>query len=134
MPQVLSPEHGSGRANTLPTCASRGWVRAVHRGVRAAASATPVLAIACAIGLAIGLATAASSALACDFEPVKKEIDTVLDHDKHKAERFRREVKDGYDSMKVLNDLLPPEWRDKLDQCRFFAAEYLAKRGFPPAH
>lgn len=75
-----------------------------------------------------------SPTLACDFAPVKKEIDHVLDHDKQKAERFRREVKDGYDSMKVLNDLLPSEWRDKLDECRFFAAEYLAKRGFPPAH
>ncbi len=134
MLRVLPPEQSLVWANTLPSCASRGWVRAAQRRARAAAFAVPVLAIALATVLAIVLAVGASSALACDFEPVKKEIDNVLDHDKQKAERFRREVKDGYDSMKVLNDLLPPQWRDKLDQCRFFAAEYLAKRGFPPAH
>lgn len=89
---------------------------------------------ACAAVFMLSATVLCGPAHACDFAPVKKEIDVVLDQDKEKAERFRREVKDGYDSMKVPNDLLPPQWRDKLDECRFFAAEYLAKRGFPPAH
>jgi hypothetical protein len=73
-------------------------------------------------------------AAACDFEPVKKQIDIVLGQDKEKSERFRREVAAGSDSLTVLGRLVSDEWREKIDICRFYAAEYLAKRGFPPAH
>lgn len=76
----------------------------------------------------------AAQAKACDFAPVKKAIDNILDHDKEKAARFRRDVAAGYDSLKIVTDLASPDMREKIDICRFFAAEYLAKRGFPPAH
>lgn len=89
-----------------------------------------VLALAFAAALLAGHAQAQS----CDFAPVKKEIDTVLDQDKERGERFRKRVADGDDSMKVLTQLAPAELRPMIDNCRFFAAEYLAKRGYPPAH
>lgn len=118
---------------TDPVRCDRALVRPVWRtpspGLRGRAGTAAQVLVSALLALSVSF-----PAIACEFEPVKQQIDNVLDHDKHKAERFRREVKDGYDSMKVLNDLLPPQWRDKLDQCRFFAAEYLAKRGFPPAH
>ena len=78
----------------------------------------------------IGVAPAA----ACDFDPVKKQIDLILDKDKEKGERFRREVAAGSDSLAVLSRLVSGDMREKIDICRFFAAEYLAKRGYPPAH
>jgi hypothetical protein len=73
-------------------------------------------------------------AAACDFEPVKKQIDVVLDQDKEKGARFRKKVAEGSDSLAVLDRLVSEEMREKIDICRFYAAEYLAKRGFPPAH
>jgi hypothetical protein len=88
------------------------------------------VASACAIAAAVSTASAAD----CDFEPVKKQIDIVLDQDKEKGARFRREVAEGSDSLAVLDRLVSEEMREKIDVCRFYAAEYLAKRGFPPAH
>ena len=85
---------------------------------------------ACMIAAAVSTAPAA----ACDFEPVKKQIDIVLDQDKEKGARFRREVAEGSDSLAVLGRLVSEDMREKIDVCRFHAAEYLAKRGFPPAH
>ena len=82
----------------------------------------------------LALAAYVAHATACDFAPVKKEIDNILDHDKERAARFRRDVAAGYDSLKIVTDLTAPDMREKIDICRFFAAEYLAKRGFPPAH
>lgn len=73
-------------------------------------------------------------AVACDFPAVKAEIDKILDRDAEKGAHFRREVASGADSLKVIFDLVPAPMREPLDVCRFFAAEYLAKRGFPPAH
>ena len=87
-----------------------------------------------ALILLFAAAGAVSAAAACDFAAVKKEIDAVLDRDKDKAARFRRDVAAGYDSMKVLGDLVTPEIRERIDVCRFDAAEYLTKRGFPPSH
>ncbi len=83
---------------------------------------------------AAALPSGHASAQSCDFAPVKKEIDTVLDQDKDRGERFRKRVADGDDSMKVLTQLAPAELRAMIDNCRCFAAEYLAKRGYPPAH
>ena len=75
-----------------------------------------------------------AQAQACDFTPVKKQIDIILDQDREKGERFRREVAAGSDSLAVLARLVSEEMREKIDVCRFYAAEYLAKRGYPPAH
>ncbi|MBX9827255.1 MAG: hypothetical protein K2Y27_19960 [Xanthobacteraceae bacterium] len=71
---------------------------------------------------------------ACDFAAVKNQIDTVLDKDTARAEKFRREVASGADSIAVLESLVAPEMAKKIDICRFETAEYLTKRGFPPFH
>ena len=71
---------------------------------------------------------------ACDFPTVKQQIDTVLDRDAARGEKFRREVASGSDSIAVLESLVAPEMAKKIDICRFETAEYLTKRGFPPFH
>ena len=84
--------------------------------------------------VSVMLMSVAPALAACDFAPVKQQIDVVLDQDKEKGARFRREVAEGWDSIEVLNRLVSAEMREKIDVCRFYVAEYLAKRGFPPAH
>ena len=71
---------------------------------------------------------------ACDFPAVKQQIDTVLDRDAARGEKFRREVASGSDSIAVMESLVAPEMAKKIDICRFETAEYLTKRGFPPFH
>jgi hypothetical protein len=82
----------------------------------------------------IAAAVSTAHAAACDFEPVKKQIDSILDQDQEKGARFRKQVAEGSDSLAVLERLVSEDMREKIDVCRFYAAEYLAKRGFPPAH
>lgn len=91
----------------------------------------------CVLGVStfvIATAMSVARAAACDFAPVKQQIDVVLDQDKERGARFRREVAEGSDSLEVLNRLVSAEMREKIDVCRFYVAEYLAKRGFPPTH
>jgi len=38
------------------------------------------------------------------------------------------------DSVAVIESLVSAEMREKVDVCRFYVAEYLTKRGFPPPH
>jgi hypothetical protein len=76
----------------------------------------------------------ASGAQACEFPVVKEQIDTVLDKDARLGAEFRAHVKDGSDSVAVLESLVSAEMREKVDICRFYVAEYLTKRGFPPPH
>ena len=71
---------------------------------------------------------------ACEFAVVKQQIDLVLDRDAEKAAAFRREVATGSDSIAVLESLVSPAMRERIDICRFDTAEYLTKRGFPPFH
>jgi hypothetical protein len=71
---------------------------------------------------------------ACNFAPVKQEIDSVLDKDAARGEKFRREVSTGSDSIAMMETLVPANIAKELDICRFEAAEYLTKRGFPPFH
>ena len=82
------------------------------------------------------VASAASVAWAapCDFAPLKRQIDIVLDQDPELSARFRRAFAEGSDSLAVLERLVPEEMRENIDICRFDVAEYLAKRGFPPGH
>lgn len=75
-----------------------------------------------------------SAAQECQFAPVKAQIDTILDSDKSRGTKFRKAVKDGEDSIEVLNELVDKKTRNMIDTCRFYVAEYLAKRGYPPAH
>jgi hypothetical protein len=78
--------------------------------------------------------SAAPARAACDFAPVKQQIDNVLDKDAAKGANFRREVSEGSDSIAMMEKLVAGDMREKLDICRFEAAEYLTKRGFPPFH
>jgi len=71
---------------------------------------------------------------ACDFAPVKQQIDNVLDKDAAKGAKFRREVAEGADSTIMIEALVAADMHHKVDICRFEVAEYLTKRGFPPFH
>jgi hypothetical protein len=71
---------------------------------------------------------------ACDFAPVRQQIDNVLDQDAAKGAKFRREVAEGADSTTMIEALVAADMRDKVDICRFEVGEYLTKRGFPPFH
>ena len=71
---------------------------------------------------------------ACDFAPVRQQIDNVLDKDAAKGAKFRREVAEGADSTTMIEALVAADMRDKVDICRFEVGEYLTKRGFPPFH
>jgi hypothetical protein len=79
-------------------------------------------------------AVIAPAQASCEFAIVKQQIDTVLDRDVAKADKFRREVGSGADSIAVLESLVTPDMAKRIDVCRFETAEYLTKRGFPPFH
>ena len=82
----------------------------------------------------LGIGQQAVMAQSCDFALVKAEIDQVIERDPARAARFRKEVAEGSDSIKVLTDLARKDLHPMIDICRFDVAEYLTKRGFPPAH
>jgi hypothetical protein len=84
--------------------------------------------------LALALSLPAPVFAACDFPTVRKEIDNVLDQDKQKSAEFRKQMASGSDSLYVMEKMVAASMREKLDECRFEAGEYLTKRGFPPAH
>lgn len=71
---------------------------------------------------------------ACDFAPVRQQIDHVLDKDAAKGAKFRREVAEGADSTTMIETLVAADMRDRVDICRYEVGEYLTKRGFPPFH
>jgi hypothetical protein len=85
-------------------------------------------------GIVAAVIVTAPAQAACDFPAVKQQIDMVLDRDAARGEKFRREVASGSDSIAVMESLVAPEMAKKIDICRFEAAEYLTKRGFPPFH
>ena len=89
--------------------------------------------LAAATALAV-LLFAAAGASACEFPIVKEQIDIVIDRDARLGAEFRAQVKDGSDSVAVIESLVSAEMREKVDVCRFYVAEYLTKRGFPPPH
>lgn len=70
----------------------------------------------------------------CDFGPVKEQIDIILDRDSARGDVFRKEIKAGADSIAIMEALVSPEMRKQIDICRYYAGEYLTKRGFPPFH
>lgn len=83
--------------------------------------------------VAVG-AFAPAPASACDFASVKAAIDNVLDKDAALASKFKTEFQEGADPFYILDQIVDAETRKKIDVCRFQAAEYLTKRGFPPSH
>jgi hypothetical protein len=96
---------------------------------RSVRSATLLVLLLTVSGTLLTLAHAA-----CDFAPVRQQIDNVLDKDAAKGAKFRREVSEGADSTTMIEALVATEMRDKVDICRFEVGEYLTKRGFPPFH
>jgi len=83
--------------------------------------------------ISASLLTCAWSA-SCNFEPVKKEIDTITDSKTQQGQAYSKKVHEGWDSVKVLSDMSSAEMRKSIDICRFEVAEYLTKLGFAPAH
>ena len=71
---------------------------------------------------------------ACEFAPVKQQIDEILDRDADRGGKFRREVASGSDPIAMIGALVVPDMQKRVDICRFEAAEYLTKRGYPPYH
>jgi hypothetical protein len=82
----------------------------------------------------ISISSDRAAGAACDFAPVKQQIDIVLDRDAERGTTFRREVASGSDSIAAMEALVSGEMREKIDVCRYDVAEYLTKRGFPPFH
>lgn len=80
------------------------------------------------------IASLAPASADCDPAAVKAQIDIILDKDAKRGAQFRKEVAEGSDSLAVIDRMVSEEIRKLLDTCRFDAAEYLARRGFPPAH
>jgi hypothetical protein len=85
-------------------------------------------------GVIISASSDRPARAACDFAPVKQQIDIVLDRDHERGARFRREVASGSDSIAAMEALVSAEMREKIDTCRYDVAEYLTRRGFPPFH
>jgi len=90
------------------------------------------------ITLSLGLIAATlaitNAQSACDFAPVKQQIDVIVDRNAETAAKFRREVADGSDPITVIEALSSKKMSEMIDICRFETAEYLTKRGFPPFH
>jgi hypothetical protein len=80
------------------------------------------------------IAPALPAQAACDFAPVKQQIDNVLDKDAVKGATFRKEVSEGADSITMIEKLVTEDMAEKVDICRFQVGEYLTKRGYPPFH
>jgi hypothetical protein len=93
-----------------------------------------LLPVVAAVLLSIVVLTHPAHAESCNFAPVKQQIDDVIDKDPAKGATFRKEVSEGADSITMVEKLSSPDMADKIDICRFQAAEYLTKRGFPPFH
>ena len=77
---------------------------------------------------------AAAQASCKAFAEVKAVIDNVLDKDAAKGAEFRKQFKEGADSIYIIEQLVDAEMAKTIDVCRYDVAEYLTKRGFPPPH
>lgn len=88
------------------------------------------------LALTVGLSgTPVRAQATCkEFAEVKAAIDEVLDKDAAKGAAFRKEFKDGADSIYIIEQMVGAEMARKVDICRYDVAEYLTKRGFPPPH
>ena len=87
-----------------------------------------------AVALTCTAAGSVAHAATCDFPPVKQQIDIIIDTDATRGAEFRRQFKEGTESIAAIVSLVTAEWAEKIDNCRFDVAEYLTKRGFPPPH
>ncbi len=77
---------------------------------------------------------AAAQATCQHFPEVKAAIDNVIDKDAALGANFRKQFKEGADSIYIIEQLVDAAMGKKVDVCRYDVAEYLTKRGFPPPH
>ena len=77
---------------------------------------------------------AAAQATCQHFTEVKAAIDNVIDTDAALGANFRKQFKEGADSIYIIEQLVDASMVKKVDICRYDVAEYLTKRGFPPPH
>lgn len=97
----------------------------------------PAMAVAMVAALVLltgGPSPATAQPTCRHFPEVKAAIDEVLDKDAAKGAHFRKEFKDGADSIHIVEQMVDAEMRKRIDICRWDVAEYLTKRGFPPPH
>ena len=87
-----------------------------------------------ALTASAGAMPAAAQSSCKEFAEVRTAIDTVIDRDPVKGAHFRKEFKEGADSIHILEGLVDEEMKKLIYICRFDVAEYLTKRGFPPPH
>jgi len=85
------------------------------------------------IALAATLCASDASA-ACDFQPLKLIIDQVTDLKTQEGQKFKAQMEDGWNSIRILFDMTPKEVHPKFDNCRHEVDEYLNKIGYPPVH
>ena len=72
--------------------------------------------------------------MACDFKPLKLIIDQVTDLKTKEGQKFKEQMEDGWNSIRILFDMTPKEIHPQLDDCRHEVDEYLNKIGYPPVH
>lgn len=83
----------------------------------------------------VGLADPLAAQATCQhFTEVKAAIDNVIDKDAALGANFRKQFKEGADSIYIIEQLVDAAMVKKVDICRYDVAEYLTKRGFPPPH
>jgi hypothetical protein len=86
------------------------------------------------LGVIVSAGSDRPARAACEFAPVRQQIDIVLDRDHERGAKFRRDVASGSDSIAAMEALVSAEMREQIDICRYDVTEYLTKRGFPPFH
>lgn len=87
-----------------------------------------------AVGLTAFAGPAAAQATCPHFPEVKAAIDNVIDKDAALGANFRKQFKEGAESIAIIEQLVDAAMGKKVDICRYDVAEYLTKRGFPPPH
>ena len=135
LPRLLSPAVIDGGAPKTPAQTGRRFPNTMSSTHGTTCDCLASLSLsgsgprrfAAAAALAV-LLFAAAGARACEFPIVKEQIDIVLDRDARLGAEFRAQVKDGSDSVAVIESLVSAEMREKVDVCRFYVAEYLTKR------
>ena len=75
-----------------------------------------------------------NSLAACDFKPLKLVIDQVTDLNTPEGQKFKEQMEDGWNSIRILFDMTPKELHAQFDECRHEVDEYLNKIGYPPVH
>jgi hypothetical protein len=94
---------------------------------------TPLKQLLAAVTLVTSLCTSSAS-MACDFKPLKLIIDQVTDLKTKEGQKFKEQMEDGWNSIRILFDMTPKDIHPQFDECRHEVDEYLNKIGYPPVH